>query len=210
MRFRSLVATLVGTVLVATLCVSAAGVAGAAPETKGTKVPLTDWVSRFCTTFAAYETDALAAAAKLQTAVAGVKDSSEGANATSDLAAALTKVSETAQAAATAATANGVPDVAKGAALAREIEGTLVDASKAYAKAAKKAPSLPTAPAKLKRAARSISSDLAVALAPNTPHAKRLKRLDTNNAVAKAISADPVCSAARAATGTTTPTTSTP
>jgi hypothetical protein len=205
-----LLSTAASAVLVATLSVATTGVATAARATDPTPVPLSDWAAKFCTSFATYETDALAAQAKLQTAFAGVKDSTEGATTTGALADVFTKASTSAQAAATAATANGVPDVAHGAALAQEIDGTLADASKAYAKVAKKSSSLPTAPKKLSQAAKKISGEMADALDPTSAHAKRLKKLDTKNAVAKAISSDPTCAAAANASGTTTPAQSTP
>jgi hypothetical protein len=120
--------------------------------------------------------------------------------------------SASAQAAAVAATANGVPDVTNGKALAREIQQTLTLTSKAYTAAAKKLASAPTAPKKLSAAAKNIAKGLADALDPSGPHAKRLKKLDTKNAVAKAISSDPTCTAAAngsgssaSATTTTTP-----
>ena len=109
---------------------------------------------------------------------------------------------------ATAASANGVPDVTNGKQLAHEIEQTLVDTSTAYAKAAKQSSSLPTAPKKLSAAVKKIAKQLAAALDPSSPHAKRLEKLDRGNTIAKAISSDPTLRGrARRCPGSTTPAT---
>ena len=124
-------------------------------------MPLATWAATFCTSFAAYEKDADAAQQQTQVALAGVQDATEGATATAALGDAFAATQRRRpQAAATAATANGVPDVTNGTALAREIEETLADTSTAYAKAAKRSTSLPTAPKEAERrgARRSPSS----------------------------------------------------
>jgi hypothetical protein len=207
-RIRSFASALCA-LAVATVVTLGPGVAHAASATNATPVPVPAWAAKFCTSFAAYETDALAAQQQLQAAFAGVKDSTAGATATAGLVDAFTKTSASAQAAAAAATANGVPDVARGQALAHEIEQTLADTSKVYAKMAKKASSLPVAPSKLSAAARKVSAAIANALDPKSPHAKRLKKLDSGNTVAKAISADPTCAAAVSNAGSPTPATTT-
>ena len=209
-RFRPFAGALCA-LAVATLVTLGSGAAHAASAANPTPVPVQDWAAKFCTSFAAYETDALAAQQRLQAAYAGVQDSTAGKTAAAGLGDAFTKTSASAKAAATAATANGVPDVARGQALAHEIELTLAATSKVYAKMAKKASSLPVAPNKLSAAASKVSADIADALDPKSPHAKRLKKLDTGNTVAKAIRADPTCAAAvsnagSAASATTTTT----
>jgi len=203
-RLRPLASTLCA-LAVALMVTLGPAAAQAADATNTTAVPVTDWAAKFCTAFAGYETDALAAQQQLKAAFSGVKNSTAGATATAALGEAFSKTSASARVAATAATANGVPDVARGQALAQEIALTLTDTSKVYAKMAKKASSLPVAPTKLSRAASKISADIADALDPKSPHAKRLKKLDTRNTVATAISSDPTCAAAVKAAGSTTP-----
>ncbi len=183
------------------------GTAFAVRTQSTTKVPIGTWAATFCTSFAAYEKDALAAHQQMQVAFAGVQNATEGATATAALGDAFTATRGSAQAAATAATANGIPDVTDGKALAHEIEQTLIDTSTAYTKAAQRASSLPTAPKKLSAAVTKIAKQLAAALDPSSPHAKRLKKLDRGNRVARAISADPTCVAASNGGGTTTPAT---
>jgi hypothetical protein len=100
--------------------------------------------------------------------------------------------------------------VAHGKALAQEIQATLVDTAKVYAKVAKQTSTMPVAPKKLSKAARKAAGTVADALDPKSAHAKRLKKLDTTNAVAKAISADPTCAAAANTGAATAPTTTTP
>jgi hypothetical protein len=194
-----------GALAVALVVTLGPAAAHATDATNTTAVPVPDWAAKFCTAFAAYETDALAAQQQLQAAFVGVKDSTAGATATAGLSEAFTKTSASAKAAATAATTNGAPDVARGRALAQEIELTLADTSKLYARMAKKASTLPVAPKKLSAAARKVSADIADALDPKSPHAKRLKKLDSGNTVAQAISGDPTCAAAVNAARSTTP-----
>src|SRR5690349_12117516 len=110
-------------------------------------VPLNQWVATFCRTFAAYETDALQAAAQLQTAVVGVADSTAGGATTVALTDALRQAGSSAARAARAATANGVPDVTNGKALVKELRAVLTQASDVYRRAAQRAGSkLPVDP----------------------------------------------------------------
>jgi hypothetical protein len=180
------------------------GVASAARAQGANTVPLETWAATFCTSFAAYETDALAAQQQMQMAFAGVENATAGAEATAALGGSFAATSESAKAAATATSANGIPDLANGKQLAAEIEATLIDTSTAYAKAAKQSSSMPTAPRRLQAAVTKLAKRLAAALDPASPHAKRLKRLDRGNKVAQAISSDPTCVSASSATGTTT------
>ena len=69
-------------------------------------VPLNQWVATFCQTFASYETDALAVTAQLQTAVAGVTDSTAGGATVAALTDSLRRAGSSAERAARAATAN--------------------------------------------------------------------------------------------------------
>src|SRR4051812_9985469 len=107
-------------VLVSGSVVLPAAAAGAA--TAGTPpVPLNQWVATFCQTFAPYETDALAAAAQLRTAIAGVADTTAGGSTVAAITDSLRQAGNAAARAARAATANGVPDVEHGKALTREL-----------------------------------------------------------------------------------------
>ena len=176
--------------------------AGAATDSRP-PVPLTQWVATFCQTFSTYETDALAARAKLQTAVAGAADSTAGATTTTGVADALRKAGQSARAAAAAATANGVPDVAHGRALSRELQSTLDKASRTYAREAERASSLPVEPKQLTKAAKKIGTDLGRGLDAQGKHAKRLQKLDASNALGGALAADPTCAAAARNGGST-------
>jgi len=200
------VRTLVVAALVAagTLLVPAAAGAARAAGATGTPVPLSQWVATFCQTFASYETDALAAQAKLHSAVAGVADSTAGASAAADVAAAFRKAGESAGAAAAAATADGVPDVPHGRALTRALATVLETASRTYTREAKPASSLPAEPKALTKAAKKIGAGLVQGLDANGAHAKRLQKLDASNAMGGAIAADPTCAAA-ARSGSTSP-----
>jgi len=195
--------TLVVAAVVAAGTVLVPAAAGAAAAS-GTPVPLSQWVATFCQTFAAYETDALAAQAKLHRAVAGVADSTAGASAAADVAAGFRKAGQSARAAAAAATANGVPDVQHGKALTRELAIVLETASRTYAREAKRASSLPAEPKALTTAAKKIGAGLVKGLDADGAHAKRLQRLDASNAMGGAIAADPTCAAA-ARRGAATP-----
>jgi hypothetical protein len=183
------------------------GATFAMPAQSATKLPLEAWAATFCTSFAAYETEALATQQQMQLAYAGVQNATEGAAATAALGDAFTATSDSARVAATAASANGIPDLTNGKQLAHEIEQALVATSTAYAKAAKQSSSLPTAQKKLSAAVNTIAKQLAVALDPSSPHARRLKKLDRGNKVGKAISSDPTCAAAVAGSGMITPAT---
>jgi hypothetical protein len=197
---RLLVAAMVlvtGSVLPAT---AAAGAAAAAPP-----VPLDQWVATFCQTFATYETDALAAAAQLRTAVVGVTDSTAGGSTVVAVTDSLRKAGSSAERAARAATANGVPDVENGKALTRELRAVLIQASKTYAAQSQRAGSkLPVAPKRLSAAAKKIGTDLGKGLKAGG-HAKRLQQLDRSDAMGGAVAADPTCAAAANAGGTTAP-----
>jgi len=198
---RLLVAAMVlvtGSVLPAT---AAAGAAAAAPP-----VPLDQWVATFCQTFATYETDALAAAAQLRTAVVGVTDSAAAGSTVVAVTDSLRKAGSSAERAARAATANGVPDVENGKALTRELRAVLIQASKTYAAQSRRAGSkLPVAPKRLSAAAKKIGTDLGKGLSAQGAHAKRLQKLDHSNAMGGAVTADPTCAAAANACGTTAP-----
>jgi len=197
---RLLVAAMVlvtGSVLPAT---AAAGAAAAAPP-----VPLDQWVATFCQTFATYETDALAAAAQLRTAVVGVTDSTAGGSTVVAVTDSLRKAGSSAEQAARAATANGVPDVENGKALTRELRAVLIQASKTYTAQSQRAGSkLPVAPKRLSAAAKKIGTDLGKGLKAGG-HAKRLQQLDRSDAMGGAVAADPTCAAAANAGGTTAP-----
>jgi hypothetical protein len=198
---RLLVAAMVlvtGSVLPAT---AAAGAATAAAP----PVPLDQWVATFCQTFATYETDALAAAAQLRTAVVGVTDSAAAGSTVVAVTDSLRKAGSSAEQAARAATANGVPDVENGKALTRELRAVLIQASKTYAAQSRRAGSkLPVAPKRLSAAAKKIGTDLGKGLKAGG-HAKRLQQLDRSDAMGGAVAADPTCAAAANAGGTTAP-----
>jgi hypothetical protein len=196
------VRTLVVAAVVAAGTVLGPAAAGAVAAT-GTPVPLSQWVATFCQTFASYETDALAAQAKLRSAVAGVADSTAGASAAADVAAAFRKAGQSARTAAAAATANGVPDVQHGKALTRELATVLETASRAYAREAERASSLPAEPKELTKAAKKIGTRLVQGLDANGAHAKRLQKLDASNVMGGALAADPTCAAAARSGGTT-------
>jgi hypothetical protein len=164
---------------------------------------LNQWVATFCQTFATYETDALAAQVKLQTAIAGVSDPTAGATATADVSDAFRKAGQSARAAAAAATANGIPDVKNGTALTRELRAVLNQAGKTYTQQAKRASSLPVGPKELTKAAKKIGTDLGKGLDAQGTHAKRLQQLDSSNAMGGAIATDPTCAAAARNGGTT-------
>jgi hypothetical protein len=66
---------------------------------------------------------------------------------------------------------------------------------------AEESSALPENPAKLSRAAKRLGTDLAGQLDAQGTHAKRLRRLDASNQLARAISADPTCAAAAQAGG---------
>jgi len=169
-------------------------------------VPLNQWVATFCQTFASYETDALAVAAQLQTAVAGVTDSAACGAMVAALTDSLRKAGSSAERAARAATANGVPDVENGKALTLELRAVLIQASKTYAAQSRRAGSkLPVAPKRLGAAAKKIGTDLGKGLSAQGAHAKRLQKLDHSNAMGGAVTADPTCAAAANAGGTTEP-----
>ena len=169
-------------------------------------VPLNQWVATFCQTFASYETDALAVAAQLQTAVAGVTDSAAGGATVTALTDSLRRAGSSAERAAKAATANGVPDVENGKALTRELRILLTQASKTYAAQSSRAGSkLPVEPKKLSAAAKKIGTNLGKGLSAQGAHAKRLQKLDHSNAMGGAVTADPTCAAAANAAGATVP-----
>src|SRR4051794_6096118 len=182
------VAVVVGAAFVPTA--AGAATAGAPP------VPLNQWVATFCQTFGTYETDALAAQAKLHAALGGATDSGAGATATAAVADALGEAGRSARAAATAATAAGVPDVPKGRALTRELQSVLRKAADTYEREAQRASTLPVEPKALTKAAKKISSDLVKGLDAHGKHAKRLRKLDVANTMGGAIAADPTCAAA--------------
>jgi hypothetical protein len=194
--------TLVAAAVVAAGVALLPGGAGAA-SAAGPPVPLNQWVATFCQTFATYETDALAAQAQLRAAVAGTTDSTGGAGTTAGLAPALRKAGQSAQAAAGAATANGVPDVENPRALTRELQSVLRKASRTYTREAQRAASMPTEQKALTKAAEKIGIDLGQGLDAQGAHAKRLAQLDASNALGGAISADPTCAAAAHNGGTT-------
>jgi hypothetical protein len=168
-------------------------------------VPLNQWVATFCQTFAAYETDALAAAELLRTAVAGVSDSAAGGATVVAVGDSLRKAGSSAERAARAATANGVPAVEHGKGLTEELRAVLTQASKTYAALSQRAGSrLPVEPKRLSAAAEKIVTDLGKGLSKGA-HAKRLRQLDGSNAMGAAVAADPTCAAAANAGGTTVP-----
>jgi hypothetical protein len=170
-----------------------------------TPVPLAAWAATFCTSFAPYETAALAAQKQMQLAFAGVEDRTQGAAARTAIGETLTTAGAAAQSAASAARATGVPDLPNGSKLAEEIALTLVDTGETYAKVAAQSASFPTKPKALRAAITKAAKQLATALDPDTDHAKRLRKLDKGNKVAKAISSDPTCAASNPATSTTAP-----
>jgi hypothetical protein len=170
-------------------------------------VPLNQWVATFCQTFATYETAALNAAGQLQTAIAGVADSTAGRAAGVAVTDSLRKAGNAAERAARAATANGVPDVKNGKALTQELRAVLTEASKVYAAQARLAGSkLPVDPKRLSAAAKTIGTNLSHGVNAQGAHAKRLQQLDGSNAMGNAVAADPTCAAAANAGGTTVPT----
>ena len=169
------------------------------------RVPLHQWVATFCQTFAAYETDALAAAAQLQTAVAGVTDPAAGSSTVVAVTDSLRKAGSSAERAARSATADGVPDVENGKALTQELRAVLTQASRTYAVQARRAGSkLPAEPKRLSVAAKKLGADLGKGLNAGA-HAKRLQQLDRSDAMGGAVTADPTCAAAANAGGTTVP-----
>jgi hypothetical protein len=169
-------------------------------------VPLNQWVATFCQTFSTYETDALQAAGQLQTAIAGVPDSTAGRTTTVALSDSLRQAGNSAARAARAATANGVPDVKNGRALTKELRAVLAQASRIYADQSQRAGSkLPVEPKRLSAAAKQIGTNLRKGLSAQGEHAKRLQKLDASNAMGGAIAADPTCAAAANAGGTEIP-----
>jgi hypothetical protein len=180
--------------------------AAAGTATSGPPVPLNQWVATFCQTFAPYETDALAAAAQLRTAIAGVADKTAGSSTVVAITDSLRQAGNAAARAARAATANGVPDVEHGKALTQELRAVLTRASKVYAAQSQRARSkLPADPKRLSTAAKKIGTDLGHGLNAQGAHAKRLQQLDGSNAMGSAVAADPTCAAAANAGGTTAP-----
>ena len=118
----------------------------------------------------------------------------------------LRRAGSSAERAARAATANGVPDVENGKALTRELRILLTQASKTYAAQSSRAGSkLPVEPKKLSAAAKKIGTDLGKGLSAQGAHAKRLQKLDHSNAMGGAVTADPTCAAAANAAGATVP-----
>ncbi len=191
-------------VLVAGSVLPPAAAAGAATADTP-PVPLNQWVATFCQTFATYETDALAAAQQLRTAVAGVTDSTAGGATVVAVSESLRKAGSSAERAARAATTNGVPDVEHGKGLTEELRAVLTQASKTYTALSRRAGSrLPVEPKRLSAAAKRIGTDLGKGLRKGA-HAQRLRQLDGSNAMGVAVAADPTCAAAANAGGTTVP-----
>ena len=198
-RVRSLVAALAASVAFGLVPLASASPAGAAAKA----VPAQDWAASFCTAFAPYVTNGFAAQQALQDASTATDVS--GAT-PKTVATAMKTASTSATGAAKATTANGVPDVEHGVAIAKALGTLFRGSSRVFADAAKTATSFPKATKKLRKAANSLGGDISTRL-DKLSAASKIDKLDAGHEVQQAVEGNATCAAATSSTSSTTTTT---
>jgi hypothetical protein len=194
-RVRTLVAALTAALALGVVP-AVASPAGAATA----PVPATEWAASFCQAYGPYITAGFAAQQALD--AAGTATNADAKARAQAVVARMRKAATSATNAAKATTADGVPDVKNGAAIARALATLFRGSAKVFTDAAKTAATFPTSAEKLAKAAKATGGDIAKRLDALSTSSK-IAKLDAKGAVQQAVTADATCAAAITSTRAT-------